>query len=109
MNNDPKVPKEFIHTELQSEVGARGERTDSPKIKLSRTALAGVLMAAAIAALAVTTLAHSDQKAAANAVVAGAPAPSMASVPVQPFTFGYLEFESGGLPGVVASPSPQTP
>jgi hypothetical protein len=109
MNNDPKVPKDFILTELQSKVGAHDERTASPKAALSRTAMAGVLMAAAIGALAVTTLAHSDQKATANAVVATTPAPSAASAPVRPFTFGHLEFEylSGGVPGLVAPPSSQ--
>jgi len=102
MNNDPKVPKDFIQTELQSKVGAPNGHTASPKTVLSRTAMAGVLMVAAIAALAITTLARSDQPAAANSAVATAPVPSMASVPlsvphdngeVQTFSFGFLEFE----------------
>jgi hypothetical protein len=83
MSNDPNVPKDLIQTELQSEVAAA----------FPRTAMAAMLMAAAIAMLAFTTFVHRDQPAAANAVLASAPAPSMASVPVQRPQLGFLEYE----------------
>jgi hypothetical protein len=112
MNNNPKVPEVPILTEQQSDVDARNGHTVSPRVALSRTTMAAVLMAAAIAALVLAGIAHSDRQAA-NA--APATAPSMASVPLSMpldsgevrFAFGYLEFEDflvGGVPGLVALP-----
>jgi hypothetical protein len=114
MGNDPKVPKDFIQTELQSKVGARSEHTASSKAALSRTTIAGVLMAAAIAALAVTSLIHSNRQATAQIDIAPVPARVVTAAPnfvppdsgdLGPFAFGYLEFDwdpARGVPGFSA-------
>ena len=116
MNNDPKVPNDSIQTDLQSKVGTRSEHTASPKAALSRTTMAGVLMAAAIAALAVTSLIHGNQQATARSDIAMAPTQPVPVAPlsvpldsgeVATFAFGYLVFErdpADGVPGFAALP-----
>jgi len=77
----------------------------------SRQAVAAVLLVAAVAALAVTSLIQSHQQATAQSAIVAAPAPLMGamSVPfdsgaVGPFAFGHVEFDwhpaaAGGVPG----------
>jgi hypothetical protein len=110
MNNNPNVPNDSIQMELQSKVDERREYAAA----FPRTTMAGMLMAAAIAALAVTSLIQTDQQAAANSSGPVARAPALASIPLsvppdsgQVQFFGYLEFEylAGGLPGFGALPS----
>jgi hypothetical protein len=81
----------------------------------ARATIATVLVAAAIAALAITSLIHSNERATAQSHLAQ-PAPSMLTVPLSiprdsgeigPFAFGYVEFDwdpAGGVPGFSSWP-----
>lgn len=76
---------------------------------LARGTAAAVLMVAAIAALAITSVIRGNQPANAQSGAAVQPAPRAFSVPldsgeVGPFAFGYLEYDwdpnaTGGVPG----------
>ena len=117
MGNNPHVPNGLVYSDVQSKAVVRHEHTTAQKAMLSRTTIAGALIAAAIAALAVTSLVHADQQATAPSDVAMAqvrPAPAMPfSVPldsgeIAPFAFGFLVFEhdtTQHLPGFAALPS----
>jgi hypothetical protein len=97
----------------QGESVQGGDRTITRSDRLARTAMATALIAAAIVALAVTSLIQSHERATAQSPVVIEPAPSMATVPLSvpldsgelgPFAFGFLIFDwdpgaPGGVPG----------
>lgn len=93
------------------EVVPNGEQPATPSSMLTRTTMATVLMVAAIAALAITSLVHSNVRATAQSRDVMQAAPSVATVPlhipldsgeVSRFAFGHVEFDwdpAGGVPG----------
>jgi hypothetical protein len=95
------------------ESGRSGGRAIARSDGLARTAMATVLIVAAIVTLAFTSLIQSHQRATAQSRVVIKPAPSMATVPLSipldsgelgPFAFGFLIFDwdpgtPGGVPG----------
>jgi hypothetical protein len=90
-----------------------GRRAITRSDGLARTAMATVLIAAAIVTLAFTSLIQSYERATAQSPVVIEPSPSMATVPLSipldsgelgPFAFGFLIFDwdpnaPGGVPG----------
>jgi hypothetical protein len=96
-----------------------GEQAATHSGDLARATVATVLVVGAIAALAITSLIHSHDKATAQSHVPAAPAPATLTLPlsvprdsgeVWPFAFGYLEFDwdpaaPGGVPGFDSWPS----
>jgi hypothetical protein len=109
--NDPRVET------IQTHAPTIGERAIAPSRIFARTTLATVLIGAAIAALAITSLAQSNERAAAQSRVLIQPA-SVRTVPlsvpsdfgdVGPFAFGHVEIDwnpsaPGGVPGFDSSP-----
>jgi hypothetical protein len=93
--------------------GESGERITICPEGLARTAMATVLLAAAIVTLAITSLIQSQQRAtaqspdaikAAPALIAVPPSVPLVSGPAGPFAFGFLVFDwdpdaPGGVPG----------
>jgi hypothetical protein len=103
MINNSQVPNVLGSAEIQSKVASRMFR---------RTTIATALMMAAVAALAITSLAQSNERATAKSnsiqTAQSTPTPTVPmSLPldsgeVGPFAFGYLVFENdpaGGIPG----------
>ena len=90
-----------------------GEQATTPSGVLARATLATALIVAAIAALAITSLIQSNERATAQSPVVVQGAPSMLTVPqsvpldsgeVGPFAFGHVVFDwdpaaPGGVPG----------
>jgi hypothetical protein len=99
------------------EAGPNGEQATTRSGVLARATMATVLIVAAIAALAITSLIQSNKRATAQSGVVIQRAPSMATVPlsvpldsgeVGPFAFGHVEFDqnpAGGVPGFSSWPS----
>ena len=107
MINSPQVPNGPSSAETQSKVA-------SPMFR--RATIATALMMSAVAALAITSLAQSNERVAAksNSIQIAQSTPTMPmSLPldsgeVGPFAFGYLVFENdpaGGVPGFGPLPS----
>ena len=107
MINNPQVPNVRSSAETQSKVA-------SPVFR--RATIATALMMSAVAALAITSLAQSNERVAAksNSIQIAQSTPTMPmSLPldsgeVGPFAFGYLVFENdpaGGVPGFGPLPS----
>ena len=107
MINNSQVPNVLGSAEIQSKVASRMFR---------RTTIATALMMAAVAALAMTSLAQSNERATAksNSIQTAQSTPTVPMSPtlprllpldsgaVGPFAFGYLVFENdpaGGIPG----------
>lgn len=90
-----------------------GDQATSRSGVLARATMATVLIIAAIAALAITSLIQGNERATAQSRIVIQPAPSMATVPlsvpldsgeVGPFAFGFLVFDwdpaaPDGVPG----------
>lgn len=99
------------------------KQTTKPCGVLARTTMAAALIVAAIAALAITSLIQSNERATAQSPAAIQAAPSMLTVPssvpldsgeVGPFAFGYLVFDwdpagPGGVPGFDSWPPGSRP
>ena len=95
---------------------SNGERPATPSGVLARTTMATILLVAAIAALAITSLIQSNERATAQSFSAVPAAPSAATIPlavpldsgeVGPFAFGHVEFDqnpAGGVPGFSSWP-----
>ena len=107
MIKNPPVPIVLSSAEMQSKVAPR---------MFARTTLATVLLVAAVAGLAITSLAQSNERATAkrNSIqIAQSTPTSPMSLPLDSgevalFAFGYLVFENdpaGGVPGFGPWPS----
>ena len=98
------------------EVVTNGRRFTAPSGVLARIAVTSMLVAAAMAALAITDLIRSNGRASAQAATVIQAAPSSLTIPltapsysgeVGPFAFGYLEFDqnpANGVPGFSSWP-----
>ncbi len=120
MINDPHVPNVRSSAETQSEVAFRAGRAPARVRMFERATMATALMMAAVAALAMTSLVQSNERATAKSDKAVQSAQSTPVVPmsgalnsgeVGPFAFGYLVFENdpaGGVAGFGPLP-PRSP
>ena len=96
-----------------------GQQTVTHSSYLLRMTMATVLIVGAIAALAITSVMHSHDKATAQSHVPAASAPATLAVPLSvprdsgqawPFAFGYVEFDwdpaaPEGIPGFDSWPA----
>ena len=94
------------------EIISNGGHPATPSGVLARTTMATILLVAAIAALAITSLIQSNERATAQSsgIVQAAPIPlavPLDSGEVGPFAFGHVEFDqnpAGGVPGFSSWP-----
>ena len=102
------------------EIVSNGGHPATPSGVLARTTMATILLVAAIAALAITSLIQSNERATAQSGSVVQAAPSAMPIPlavpldsgeVGPFAFGHVEFDqnpAGGVPGFSSWP-PSSP
>jgi hypothetical protein len=122
MINDPHVPSVRSSAETQSQVASRAGRTPARVRMFGRTTMATALMMAAVAALAMTSVVQSNERATVRSSdsVQSAQPTSTSTMPISvrldsgefaPFAFGYLVFENDpadGVPGFGPVP-PRSP